>query len=146
MWYENMKKKRGIIICIMMLIVIINITPIISKENIIMEINKTNLIDSSKWFFKCYVEIDEPVYASRRNLFLPHINDNDDTFCLRWINRFCNDSSVIIYSNEGGDLIYENYNVKEFHMIWFLGNYNYRGDPLSLRGNVFCIKCFDEWT
>jgi hypothetical protein len=137
-----MKKKIELLICVMLFMTIFPISTIQSEK---IE-NSNENVDTSKWFFNCYVEIDGLVFASTRNLFLPHINDKDDTFCLRWVNRFCDNSSVLIYSEEGGDLIYNNEKVKEFHMIWFLGKYNYRGDPLSLKGNAFCIKCFDEWT
>lgn len=140
-----MNNKIGIFVVLMLVITTIPITG--STESVDKNVISYTLgPQKTKWYYFCYIEIEGMTYAGNRNLFLPHINDNDDTFCLRWLNRFNGNATISVYRKDGGILLHEQIDLREFHMIGFFGSYNYRPDPLILKGKVFAIQLFNYWT
>lgn len=144
---EGNKMKKQVRICIVLLLIIALIPTMGSGVNIDRSDigNKVNS-EKTKWYYYCYIEIEGMTYAAKRSFFFPHFNNHDDTFCLSWEHRFKENATVSLYRSEGGTLLHEQMDVREFHMIGFLGNYNYQGNPLILKGRVLAIQLYDHWT
>jgi len=140
-----MNKKIGL--CIGLLVIITSIPMVNSSNTYNVKNEYHNLqLNDSKWYYNCYIEVEGVTYAGHRNLFLPHFLGSNYTFCLRWQNRFEGDAKISIYRSNGGNLLHEQNDLQEFHMIGFFGIYNYQRDPFILKGRALAIKTYTEWT
>jgi hypothetical protein len=139
-----MDMKKGIIIT-MLLLTIIPTTGITATSDAPTQDGRmsTNI---TKGYFFCYVEIEGYTYGLHRSLFLPHLLGTNTTFCFIWKNRFYTNSTVSIYRTKGGPLLYQQTDVREFHLIDFLGTYNYLPNPMILQGTVLAIRLYNYWT
>jgi hypothetical protein len=141
-----MLKKIGILIVVMLVLTTIPIARTAAPTDKTIIDDKSTAENNTKWYFGCYVEIEGTTYSGNRHLFIPHLFNKNITFCLIWEHRFVDNGTVSIYRKEGGTLLHEQVDVREFHMISFLGSYSYSGHPLILKGKVIAIQVYDHWT
>ena len=141
-----MLKKIGIIIVAILVLTTIPIARIAALTDRTVIDDKSTAENNTKWYFGCYVEIEGTTYAGHRVLFLPHLLNQNITFCLIWENRFEDNGTVSIYRKEGGPLLHEQFDVREFHIIVFFGSYNFQSNPLIIKGRVLAVQLFDHWT
>lgn len=140
-----MYKKIGLFIVLMLLITAIPITTSVNSIGINEEYFKLQR-EESRWYHRCYIEIEGVTYAAHRNLFLPHFLGTNYTLCLYWNHRFEGNATISIYQMKGGSLLHEQSDLQEFHMFGFFGIYNYQRDPFILKGRTLAIKTYDDWT
>ena len=140
-----MDAKKGIIIITLLILTTFPTTGIATTADAPGHDDRIST-NSTKGYFLCYVEIEGYTYGLHRVLFFPHLQDSNTTFCFIWENRFYNNSIVSVYRSKGGPLIYRQTDVREFHLIGFLGSYNYQQNPMIIQGTVLAIRLFNYWT